>query len=209
MHNICPTEWTDSQRSISANIGKAACAATLESGQLSTEVARAKARAIDAWTESVQRSYANMRPFMKVIYSFKIWSNSVRKDYEDQWLKEPRHNDAGWDWVAISEHHKEIKDVTVALYVEGALCALALFRASKSRVLVRFLEGDPRPDCHIKGSRALLMLDLAATYGQRLGRSELHLQPVNEDLAEHYRSRFGFTDGKDGNGQPVLKRFLI
>lgn len=182
--------------------------AFLEIGQLSSEVARAKARAVDAWAEAVQHSYKNMRPHLQEQYSFRQYSNSVKQDYIDQWVAEERHQDAGWDWIEVARRHRDVKDVVAALYVEDRLSALALFRASKSRVLVRFLEGDPRPDCHMKGSRALLMLDLAATYGQRLGVRELHLQPVNEGLAELYRSKFGFTDDKDGSGQPILKRVL-
>lgn len=177
---------------------------------MGSELARAKARAADAWTEAVQQSYKNVSGHIGHDYTFMTWSRSVEEQYINQWGKESRHLDAGWDWIEIVRRNRGFKDRTVALYCCGdRLSALSHFRVSKSRVLVGFLEGDPRPDCHIKGRRALLMLDLAATYGQRMGRSELHLQPVNEELAELYRSVYGFYDGKDGHGEPVLKRSLI
>lgn len=156
----------------------------------------------------MQSSYKNMMPHIKAKYTFRLWSRSVEEDFISQWVNEDRHSDGGWDWAEIARRHREVKDKVVALYVNERLSALSLIKMSSSRVLVRFLEGDPRPDCHIKGSRALLMLDLAATYGQRLGRKEIHLQPLNGDLAELYRSKFGFVDGTDGSGEPVLKRGL-
>ncbi|WP_152455698.1 hypothetical protein [Roseivivax sp. THAF40] len=175
---------------------------------MGSEVAKAKKRAESAFSEAVQQSYHNMAGVIPVDYTFRLWSRSIFEIYVEQWLTQLRSADAGWDWLDVSRRHKENKDVVVALFSRNRLSALCLIRASRARVLVRLLEGDPRPDCHMKGSRALLLLDLAATYGQRLGCGELHLQPVNDALAELYKTRFGFVDAVDGSGEPILKRSL-
>lgn len=175
---------------------------------MGSEIRKARDRATAAWTDAVQASYENVAPHIGVEYMFRQWSGSVSKVYTDQWLGCDRHEDSGWDWHEIARRHRSPKEQTVALLSYDKLCALAHFTASRKRVLVRFLEGNPRPDCHMKGCRALLMLDLATTYGQRLGNSEIHLQPVNPTLAELYRSRFGFVDGLDDQREPILKRSL-
>ncbi len=176
---------------------------------MGSEVRQAKARADNAWVDAVQTSYQNAEGHVPFDYTFREWSHSVEEMFTDQWLNDTGHRSYGWDWREISRQHRGFKNRTVALVSSERLSALSQIKVSKSRVLVSFLEGDPRPDCHIKGMRALLMLDLAATYGQRLGRREIHLQPLNGQLAELYRTRMGFVDGKDGNGDHVLKRSLL
>lgn len=175
---------------------------------MGSEIRQAEARARAAWIEAVQASYENASGYVGFDYTFREWSRSVHEMYTDQWFGHDRHKDGGWDWPEISRRHRAIKDRTVALISEDRLSALAQIRVTKSRILVGFLEGDPRPDCHIKGMRALLMLDLASTYGQRLGKGEIHLKPLNGDLAELYRTKMGFVDGRDGSGDQVLKRSL-
>jgi hypothetical protein len=57
---------------------------------------------------------------------------------------------------------------------------------------MRFIEGDPRPDCPLKGWRALIVLEAAAFYAQARGKTELRLKEVNSSLESLYRDTYGF-----------------
>lgn len=176
---------------------------------MNAELAKAKRRVEQAWQEAVKASYDNMSPYIDHDYTLRLWSRSVEEQFRSQWCSVERHDDAGWNWSEVRRNYRGPKDVIVALEAEDQLCALALFRLTRDRVLVRFLEGDPRAGCNMKGSRALVMLDLAATLGQRYGCKEIHLQPVNDDLKMLYVETYGFEEGKDGSCEPILKRGLL
>lgn len=60
----------------------------------------------------------------------------------------------------------------------------------------------------MQGRRAIVMLDLAATYGQRLGCEEIHLEPVNDKLKSLYCGTFGFEEVLSRDGSKYLKRGL-
>ena len=59
----------------------------------------------------------------------------------------------------------------------------------------------------MKGRRAFVVLDVVATYGQRLGCDEIHLEPINEALRELYIGVYGFA-ADDGAASGLLKRKL-
>jgi hypothetical protein len=73
------------------------------------------------------------------------------------------------------------------------LCGLGLGLTSSEAVEVRFIEGDPRPDCPLKGKRILIILECAACYAQARGRKELRIQPINQRLEYLYRQTYGFV----------------
>jgi hypothetical protein len=60
-------------------------------------------------------------------------------------------------------------------------------------VTIKFVEGDPRPDCPLAGRRVLIVLETVQAYAQGIGRRELRLEPVNEALATLYSEIYGFT----------------
>lgn len=128
--------------------------------------------------------------------------------YEKQWVGQARHPDAGWDWPRIGRLYDEPKDQILAVITDDRLAALGLVSASHARVIVRFLEGDPRDDCPLRGARAAIVLDAAATYGQRLGCREIHLEPVNASLSELYCGIYGFVEVPGKRGVEYLKRDL-
>ncbi|WP_157968894.1 hypothetical protein [Tropicimonas sp. IMCC34011] len=176
---------------------------------MNSELRRVRDRTEAAWQEAVNAFGKNVISFHERPVAVRLWSRTIEEAYRSQWLTATRSDDAGWEWPEISNRYRnEPKARQFAIMADDRLAALCFLLASRQRVLVRFLEGDPRQDCPLRGKRALLALDLAATYGQRLGCHEIHLEPVNEPLAELYRGRFGFKDGKDGNKKPVLKRGL-
>jgi len=88
------------------------------------------------------------------------------------------------------------------------LSALMLVTVHENFVKVDFLEGDPRPDCPLKGFRATLALDIAARYGQGMGKREIRLEPVNQELRDLYITGYGFEEITPARGQPYLKRDL-
>jgi hypothetical protein len=55
-----------------------------------------------------------------------------------------------------------------------------------SAFTARFLESDPRPDCPLKGHRALIALDAFARYAEYAAATELRLVPENATLAAYY-----------------------
>ena len=71
------------------------------------------------------------------------------------------------------------------------LCGLGL--ATLRGEHVRFLEGDPRPGCPLRGKRTTVALETAFVYGQACGRREVRIVPVNTELETFYRDNFGFT----------------
>ena len=69
-----------------------------------------------------------------------------------------------------------------------------------------FLEGDPQPDCPLKGFRIPIFLDVAANYAQDRGKTELRVWPLNDNLAELYREAYGFSLVTMGPGAPYWAR---
>jgi len=176
---------------------------------MNAELKKAKDRAAQAWSDSVLAAGKNMAPFISVEYSIVQWSNSVSELYRDQWCGEERHSDAGWDWEEIYRRYKSRpKNCLAAMICDGRLSCLALFTATRQTVSVAFLEGDPREDCKMKPFRATIMLDLAATYGQRLGCNEIRLEPVNDRLTKLYEDDYGFERVTPKKGETYVRRSL-
>ncbi len=73
------------------------------------------------------------------------------------------------------------------------LCGLGLGLTTGEAVEIRFIEGDPSPDCPLKGRRTLIILECASCYAQARGRKELRIQPINERLEDLYRQTYGFV----------------
>lgn len=170
------------------------------------EFERAKDRDNQAWTEAAVASSNNIKDFVGLNYSVSIWSNAIRHAYAQQWCSHPRRCD--FDWNEISRRFTPPKERVFAVSVEDRLAALGAITASKVRVKVNFLEGDPRADCPLQGRRALVVLDLAATYGQRLGCEEIHLVPVNDTVRTLYCGTYGFEEVFSKGRLDYLKRGL-
>jgi hypothetical protein len=176
---------------------------------MNAELRKAKDRADAAWSDAMVTSAENMAEYIPETYSIALWSRSVREMYQGQWCQVSRHPDGGWDWDEVSRLYKTApKDRIIALKSQDRLCCLALVCATRERVLLRLLEGDPRGDCHMRGKRATIMLDLVATYGQRLGCGEIHLEPVNEDLRTLYEDVYGFERVITRKGETYMKKGL-
>jgi hypothetical protein len=173
---------------------------------VSREFERAKARDNQAWTEATIASSNNLKDHINCNYSVSIWSNATRQAYAQQWCPHPRRCE--WDWDNIESRYRPPKERVCAVLAGDRLAALALITATRARVKVNFLEGDPRLDCPMQGQRALVVLDLAATYGQRLGCEEIHLVPVNDTLLTLYCGTYGFEEVLVKGSTEYLRRGL-
>jgi hypothetical protein len=170
------------------------------------EFERAKARDDQAWTDAALQSAQNLRGIIRQPYSVAMWSRATRQAFEDQWCPVPRQT--MWDWTEIGSKYTPPKERVVALRSGDRLTALSAIVARRAWVRVHFLEGDPRDDCPMRGLRAIVMLDLAATYGQRLGCEEIHIEPVNDTLKSLYCGTFGFEEVLNKGRVDYLRRSL-
>ena len=86
------------------------------------------------------------------------------------------------------------------------LSAVALIAIREGAIWVEFLEGDPRSDCPLIGKRTLIVLEAAACYAQAVGKKELRLRPVNDEIARYYREVFSFVLEKPRKGASYYLR---
>lgn len=86
------------------------------------------------------------------------------------------------------------------------LCGLGLATTNRTSVILQFIEGDPRPDCPLRGKRLPIALEAVACYGQGRGKSEIRLQPINEKLASLYRDVYDFTRETRKGEQAYFRR---
>lgn len=137
----------------------------------------------------------NLQGPLGLSFQLTAWGERARQAYETQWLPAVRHPDAGWDWPEIHRRNRNAPDaLSIAIWIgEDRLCGLGFAVPSSSAVTLRFLEGDPRPDCPLIGRRALIALEASALYAQGIGRHQIRVEPANETLAALYRDRYGFA----------------
>jgi len=105
-------------------------------------VARHKARfetdRFNARAQAVQNLRAHLPEF-----NLSGWSGRSREAYLDQWPGGGR-----WKWEEIFRRHNDPDRLDIAIWgANDRLCGLALGTTTSEYVEIRFLEGDPRPDC--------------------------------------------------------------
>lgn len=102
-----------------------------------------------------------------------------------QWPKEARRY-PHWEWLTIYWDHSGPRDWCFSIRVGDRLCVLAAAKMRNSALTGEFLEADPRPDCPLKGARALIGLDLMARYAEYAKAKEFRIVPENATLARYY-----------------------
>jgi hypothetical protein len=94
----------------------------------------------------------------------------------------------------MRRNRNEPDALSLAIWVgEDRLSGLGFVMPDSRAVTVKFLEGDPRPDCPLVGRRALIALEASALYAQGIGRRRIRVEPANATLAALYRDRYGFA----------------
>jgi hypothetical protein len=176
---------------------------------VSSELKKAKERADQALQEAVTYGYSNLGVALRADYRIALWSNSIEHMYKSQWCAEVLRKDRGWDWHEVHRRHRGPKDQIVALISGDRLAALMQISATRDRVKIGLLEGDSSIDCLLKPHRALIMLDLAATYDQVLGCNEIHLEALNNNLMVLYRDTYGFIQAPIKGAPLAMKRGLV
>lgn len=155
----------------------------------------AKARYIASQEKARRLASQNLQGPLGIAFHLTAWGDRARRAYESQWLPVTRHSDAGWDWPEIIRRNRNEPDaLSLVIWAgENRLSGLAFVTSDSCAVIVRFLEGDPRPDCPLIGRRALIALEASALYAQGIGRRRIRVEPANATLAALYRDRYGFA----------------
>jgi hypothetical protein len=159
---------------------------------LPSDLAHAKRRYEQAAAEARRLTAVELCPKIGVDFHLTGWTNKGRDALQVQWTQ--RHSEAGWDWPEIFRRHRDPDRLELVIWgPKDRLCGLALCLTTGHCVEIRFLEGDAKPDCPLKGRRILIVLDCAARYAQARGKEELRAQPVNPALQALYRDVYGFA----------------
>jgi hypothetical protein len=166
-------------------------------------LARAKARFESDRHGARGQAVQNLQPHLPE-FNLSGWGERARLAYRDQWLGDPK---CAWDWEEIFRRHGDPDRLDVAIWGPNErLCCLALGTTSGEAVEILFVEGDPRPDCPLKGRRILIVLESAACYAQARGRAELRIRPKNERLEDLYRQTCGFVLETNQSGGRYLRK---
>ena len=150
----------------------------------------------------------NVAPDLGLDVHLNRWGPKAAEALERQWGSADRDPVATWDGAVVSDRaHREPKSLDMALWTgDGRLCALALASLGAAAVTLRFVEGDPRVDCPYKGRRLPVLLEATVLYGQRTGRGEIRIEPINPALEVLYESLYGFKRESPRNGPPFFYR---
>jgi hypothetical protein len=166
--------------------------------------ARAKARFEADRFAARHQATENLRGQLGGEFTIAGWSGRAREAFLDQWSKEPG---VVFPWDDVFRRHNDPDRLDVAIWgPNDRLCGLGLGLTTSEAVELRFLEGDPRPDCPLKGRRILMFLECAACYAQARGRRELRIQPINEQLETLYRQTYGFVLETPRGGERYYRR---
>ena len=173
----------------------------------SSKLAAAKARFAAAGDKARRQAALNLAPNIGGGFYITPWSHKAAEAYRDQWLTADPPSESGWDWEEIFRRYRGEPDrLEMVIWAGARLCGLGLATTSNQAVTVRFMEGDPRPDCPFKGKRALICLEAATCYAQERGRTELRLEPLNPRLAELYKDVYGFVLETPYKGSAYYKK---
>ncbi len=159
---------------------------------MSAELARAKARYADLRGKAYLRTAQILVPHIEVDFTITQWGAKAKDAYSRQW------GQSRFDWEEIFRKHNDPDRLDMAIWSPNdRLSALCLGLTTGRSVHLRFLEGDRREDCPLKGRRILIVLEAAANFAQGRGKSELRLQPESDALKELFRETYGFALEKD------------
>jgi hypothetical protein len=130
-----------------------------------------------------------LRPILGLDFHLAEWTVGAC-DALAQWKGNPG---TGWDWPEIFRRHNDPDRLDIVVWAGDRLAGLALCLTTAQAIEVRYLEGDPRPDCPLRGRRVLIVLECAQNYAHARGRTELWAQPMNDRLKALYREDYGFS----------------
>lgn len=155
----------------------------------------------------VQKTYAartatvsRLSPYGGVEFSITEWSNRAFEAAEKQWRS------VYYDWREINRRFRDPDRLDLALWAGDRLVAFCLATTRDRAVFVEIIEGDLADDCPLAGARLHILLDACANYAQIRGKSELRLQPKNDELIAHYEDVYDFRRVDVRGGAPYWCR---
>src|SRR5262245_57327285 len=119
-------------------------------------LARHKARCETDRHSARAQAVKNLTPYLPQ-FNLSGWGARAREAYLDQWLPDPNRQ---FDWEGIFRRHNDPDRFDIAIWGPNErLCGLGLGTTTGEALDLRFLEGDPRQGCPLKGRRILILLE--------------------------------------------------
>ena len=121
------------------------------------------------------------------------WSGKGRDALATQWAANGASLSV-WDWNEIFRRHHDPDRLDMVIWgTDDRLCGIGLGLTTGQAVDIRYVQGDPREGCPLKGKRTLIFLECAAGYAQLRGKAELRIEPKNQALINLYTKIYGFS----------------
>lgn len=149
---------------------------------------RCEGHRLTAWRESA----ADLRPRIGVDFRVNGWSRGALQAYQDQWASLPRREGVNWDWEDAFRQCRDPDSLEVTVWVEDQLCGIGLGTVSNNAIFMRYMEARPDAANPLVGQICLIIMDVAARYGQLMGRTEIRCEPLNDMVAGYFKDTFGF-----------------
>nr|WP_281720027.1 hypothetical protein [Nitrosomonas nitrosa] len=167
----------------------------------SAELERAKARYREARSQACRLAVDSLSSFLEVDFHLREWSRKALEAIDHQW------GSSEFDWGEIARRYREPGIAHIAIWSpDDRLSGVFMATIHAKSVKLQWLEGDPRVDCPLKGKRALVALEMISNYAQLLGRPEICLDRVEDDVIPLYVEGYGFTLVTPNKGSPYLKK---
>jgi len=128
------------------------------------------------------------------------WSGRTFEALRAQW------GNSVFDWERIAVATREPSRFDAAVWVGDRLCCLLVATLGGEAVTLRWVEGDPRPECPLKGRRLLIALDLVTNYAQANGRYEIRAEPLNSAMVNLFETDYGFHAVKAKGRTPYWRK---
>jgi hypothetical protein len=170
-------------------------------------LAAARARYDANKFEARRQAALTLVPSIGVDFAVLGWAAKIRQAYVGQWGQVDRsQTSANWDWPEIFRRYNDPDRFDMAIWCNDRLSALALAVTTGQATVLKFVEGDPRPDCPLIGRRLLIILESLANYTQARGKVEMRVEPANPALETLYIEKYGFTLETPRGGRAYYKK---
>jgi hypothetical protein len=116
---------------------------------MSSSFARAKQRYHEVGDTCRRQAALILSPDFGVDFYVSGWSARAREAVLDQWVA--AYPGTGWNWPEIFRRHGDPDRLEMAIWCGERLSGLGLALTGSDYVEIRFIEGDPRQDCPLKG----------------------------------------------------------
>ena len=167
------------------------------SGTKSLSVAVQRAKYISRGYDARKRSEELLGEALGIAFTTSEWSGRTFAALAAQWDRQR------FDWARIARAVRtDPSRLDVSVWLGDRLCCLFVATLGGESVTLRWVEGDPRADCPLRGRRLLIALDIATNYAQRNGRHEIRVEPIDDAMLNLFERTYGFAAVKPKHGSP-------